>query len=67
MGLIGEGAELALDGETLRAFLDVTDDLGINIEDLRYLNDLLSNLWTYVDFHTMTHIEYLIHLLPVCA
>ena len=40
--------------------------LSIDIERFGNGNDLLGHLRTYVDFHTVTHIEYLVHLAPVC-
>ena len=67
MGLIGEGAELTLDSETLRAFLDVTDDLGIDVEGFADGDDLFCDFGTDVDLHAMSHVEYLVHLLPVGA
>ncbi len=67
MGLIGEGAELGLNRETLFAFFNVADNLGINIEILRYLNDFLGNLRTNINLHAVPHIEHLVHFLPVGA
>jgi len=67
MGLIGEGAKLALNGETLRAFLDVTDDLGIDVEGFADSDDLLCNLGTDINLHAMSHIKHLVHLFPVGA
>ena len=65
--LIIEFSEFAFDGQTLGTFFDVADNLGIDVERLRKVDNLLGNLWAYIDFHTVTHIEYLVHLLPVCA
>ena len=39
--------------------------LSIDIEALADGDNLLCNLRTHIDFHTMTHVEYLIHFLPV--
>ena len=65
--LILESSEFALDGEALLAFLDVAYDLCVNVERLREGNDLICHLRTYVDFHAVSHVEYLVHFLPVCA
>ncbi len=43
----------------------MTHNLGIDVEALADGDDLLGYLWANVDFHAVTHIEYLIHLLPV--
>ena len=67
MGLIGEGAELGLNRETLFAFFNVADNLGINIEGLRDGDDLLRYFRTYIDLHAVPHIEHLVHFLPVGA
>ena len=45
----------------------MTYDLCIDIEALADGDDLFCNLWAYIDFHAMTHVEYLVHLLPVGA
>ena len=63
--LVFECSEFALDGQTALAFLDVTYNLGIDVEALADGDNLLGNLRTNVDLHTVTHVEYLIHLLPV--
>ena len=65
--LVLECTKLTLDGKALLAFFDVTYNLGIDIEALREGDDLLSNLWTNVDLHAMTHVEHLVHLLPIGA
>ena len=63
--LVFECSEFALDGQAALAFLDVTHNLGIDVEALADGDDLLSYLWANVDFHAVTHVEYLVHLLPV--
>ena len=63
--LVFECSEFALDGQAALAFLNVTYNLGIDVEALADGNNLLGNLWANVDFHAVTHVEYLIHLLPV--
>ena len=55
------------DSQALLAFLDATYDLGIDIETLADGDDLFGNLGTDIDFHTVPHIEHLVHLLPVGA
>ena len=45
----------------------MADHLGIDVETLRKGNHLIGDFRTYVDLHTMAHVEHLIHLLPVCA
>ena len=42
-----------------------TDDLGIDVKAFGNGDDVICNLFIHVDFHTVTHVEYLIHLLPV--
>ena len=63
--LVIEFSEFALDGEALLAFLDVAHNLSIDVERFRNLDDLLGNLRTNVDFHAVSHVEYLVHFLPV--
>ena len=63
--LVFECSEFALDGQAALAFFDVTHNLGIDVEALADGDNLLGNLRTNVDLHTVTHVEYLIHLLPV--
>ena len=63
--LIIEFAELALDSQTLRTFFDVSHHLCIDIERLREVDNLLGNFGTHVNLHAVTHIEHLVHLLPV--
>ena len=63
--LIIEFSKFALDSQTLGTFFDVADNLGIDVERLREVDNLLGNLRSNVDFHTVTHVEYLVHLLPV--
>ena len=65
--LILELSEFTLDEKALLAFFNVTHNLGIDIEALREGDDLLSNLWTNVDLHAVTHVEHLVHLLPIGA
>ena len=63
--LVFECSEFALDGQAALAFFDVTHNLGIDVEALADGDNLLGNLRTYVDLHAVTHVEYLIHFLPV--
>ena len=65
--LIIELAELRADGERARAFLDVANDLCIDVERTADGDDLLGHFGAYVDFHAMAHVEHLIHLAPVGA
>ena len=43
------------------------DDLSIYAEALGYGNDLFRVLWREINLQTMSHIEDLVHLSPVCA
>ena len=43
------------------------DDLRIYAEALGYGNDLFSVLWREINLQTMSHIEDLVHLSPVCT
>ena len=65
--LVFEGAEFALDGEALGAFLDVADDLGVDVERTRKGNDLFCDFRTDIDLHAVPHVEHLVHLAPVGA
>jgi hypothetical protein len=65
--LVLEGTKLTLDSEALLAFLDVTHNLGIDVKALRKGDDLLGNLRTNINLHSVTHVEHLIHLFPVGA
>ena len=64
---IFERTEFRLDGQALLAFLDATDDLGVDIKRLREGDDLVGHLGTHVDLHAVTHVEHLVHLLPIGA
>lgn len=46
---------------------DVSDDLSINVEALGYVDDALGGGFVGVDFHTVSHVEDFVHLLPVGA
>ena len=66
--LVNKFSEFRTDDE----FLVVTslysaDDLCVYTEALRDLDYLLGVLWRKVNLETMTHVEYLVHLCPVCA
>ena len=65
--LILKSTKLTLDRQALLTFLDVTDNLGIDVKGLGEGDDLLSNLRTHIDFHAVSHVEHLVHLLPVCT
>ena len=43
----------------------MANNLCIDIEALGNCYNLISNLWTDINLHTVSHIEHLIHLLPV--
>jgi len=43
------------------------DDLRIYAEALGYGDDLFSVLWREINLQTMSHIEDLVHLSPVCT
>ena len=43
------------------------DDLCVDTEALRDLDYLLSVFRREVNLETMTHVEYLVHLRPVCS
>jgi hypothetical protein len=45
----------------------MTNYLGIDIEALRDGDYLFGNFRTYIDLHAVSHIEYLIHFLPIGA
>ena len=49
------------------ALLYPSDDLSVDTEALRDLDHLLGVLWREVYLETMTHVEHLVHLGPVCA
>ena len=49
------------------ALLYSSDDLSVDTEALRDLDNLLGVLWREVYLETMTHVEHLVHLGPVCA
>ena len=49
--LIIEFSKFALDSQTLGTFFDVADNLGIDVERLREVDDLLGNLRTNVNLH----------------
>ena len=66
LGIV-ELTEFALDGKALLAFINVTNNLGIDVKRLRNLDNLLGNLRANVDLHAVTHVEYLIHLFPIGA
>ena len=40
------------------------DDSGIDVETLGNGDDLFRQFFVYVDFHTVAHIEYLVHFFP---
>ena len=65
--LVIKFSKLALDGQALRAFFDMSDNLCIDIERLADGYHLLGYFRTHVDLHAVTHVEHLIHLLPVGA
>ena len=46
---------------------DATYYLGFNTETLCHFDNLVCIVGTYIYFHAMTHIEYLVHLLPVSS
>ena len=41
-----------------------TDDLGIDVKAFGNGDDVICNLFIHVDFHTVTHVEYLVHFVP---
>ena len=45
----------------------MTHHLGIDVETLAYLDDLLGYLGANIDLHAVTHVEYLVHLFPIGA
>ena len=46
----------------------VADDLCVDVEAFGYVDDALCGGFVGVDFHTVTHVEYFVHLFPVgCA
>ena len=65
--LILECPIFALDGQALGTFLDVADDLRVDVERLADSDYLLGHLGTDIDLHAVAHIEYLIHLAPIGA
>ena len=62
-----KSTKLTLDRQALLTFLDVTDNLGIDVKGLGEGDDLFCHLRTHIDFHTVSHVEHLVHLLPVCT
>ena len=49
------------------ALLYPTYDLRVDAEALGYLDHLLGMLRRQIDLETMAHVEYLVHLRPVCT
>ena len=62
-----EGSEFTLDTQRAGTFFDVAYHLGIDVERLAGGYHLIGHLRTNIDFHAVTHVEYLIHLTPVSA
>ena len=65
--LIFKFSVLGLDEQRALAFFYMADNLSVYIETLTEGDNLLCHFRTYVNFHAMTHVEHLVHLLPVCA
>ena len=49
------------------AFLNATNNLCINTKALADSNDLLGVLGLYINLESVTHVEHLVHLGPVCS
>ena len=43
----------------------MADDLRVDVERARDFDDFIGQFRCHVDFHTVAHIEYLVHLAPV--
>ena len=54
-----------LDSQALGAFFNMADNLRVDIESAGDFNYLLSNFGIDIDFHSVTAVEHLVHLLPV--
>ena len=65
--LIIKFAELTSNGQRALTFLDVTDDLRVDVEALADGDDLLGIFGTDVDLKTVSAVEDLVHLAPVGA
>ena len=67
--LIDKFSEFRTDDKFLAscALLHATYNLCVNTEALGNLDNLLSMLWRKIYLHTMTHIEHLRPLGPVCT
>ena len=49
---------------SLIVIVATTDDLGIDVKAFGNGDDVICNLFIHVDFHTVTHVEYLVHFVP---
>lgn len=66
--LIPELPELRADNQLPPfAFLDAADDLRVDVERLGDGNDFLGVLRREVDLQAMSHVEHLVHLVPLRA
>lgn len=49
---------------SLIVIVATTNDLGIDVKAFGNGDDVICNLFVHVDFHTVTHVEYLVHFVP---
>lgn len=64
--LIVKLAVLALDGQLFGfRWFNSTYDLGIYLKTFGNLDDILSNLLIYIEFHAVSAIKNLVHFLPI--
>lgn len=66
-GLVIKRSEFRFDCQRLLSFLNMTDNLCINVERLADCYYLFRNLRTNINFHTVSHVEDLVHFLPISS
>ena len=65
MSIVVKCSVFRLDGKALDAFLYISDYLCVDIERTGDFDNLLRIFGREVYFHTVTHVEYLVHLFPI--
>ena len=56
-----------MNGKALLSFLNVSHNLGIYIEFFTDVDYFFGNFRPHVNFHSVSHIEHLIHFFPICS
>ena len=49
---------------SLVVIVATTNDLGVNVKAFGNGDNVISDLFTHVDLHAVTHVEHLVHLFP---